>query len=124
MISRHSSITFHNRPKIWSNHAQIMTETFIRLSLKPSVISDEDFLRIEKFVCLAYDPLKRFKTFNVSMLRYYLFTISKENSFSKFPPSRSALRSHIQRFAFVAGYGAKVFQDMHQLLLLSTTNVS
>ena len=109
MISSHSSITFHNRPKIWSNHAQIMTETFIRLSLKPSVISDEDFLRIEKFVCLAYDPLKGFKTFNVCMLRYYLFTISKENSFSKFPPSRSALRSHIQRFSFVAGYGRVLF---------------
>ena len=64
---------------------------------------EDDFVKLENFVCRAYDQNHRLNTYDINSLRYLLFNVSTENNLRKLPPTRDALRLHILRSAFVAG---------------------
>ena len=89
--------------KVWSENA-FMSQTFIKLSWTPNDITEMDYLKIEKLVCTAYDPQKRFLTDDVNRLRYLLISMSTDNNLRKLPPSRAALKQHILRSAYAAGW--------------------
>ena len=58
--------------KLWVENVHDMTDTFIKLSHRPANVSEDDFLKLEKFVFQAYDPNHRFKTYEINKLRYLL----------------------------------------------------
>ena len=89
--------------KVWSENT-FVSQTFISLSWTPNDITEMDYLKIEKLVCTAYDPQKRFLTDDVNRLRYLLFSMSTDNNLRKLPPSRAALKQHILRSAYAAGW--------------------
>ena len=63
--------------KLWIENDDV-SDIFIKLSHKPASISEDDFVKLEKFVCWAYDQNQRFRTFNIDLLRYLLFSISTQ----------------------------------------------
>ena len=81
-----------------------MTDTFIKLSHRPANVSEDDFLKLEKFVFQAYDPNHRFETYEINKLCYLLFSVSTANNHRTLPATRDALRLHVLRSAFVAGW--------------------
>ena len=89
---------------LWMEHYHDVTDVFVKLSHRPASISEDDFVKLEKFVCRAYDQNHRLNTYDINSLRYLLFNVSTENNLRKLPPTRDALRLHILRSAFVAGW--------------------
>ena len=68
------------------------------------MIDELDFVDIERFVCVAYDVKERFKINDINKLRYIIFKMSSDNNLRKLPPTRYALKQHILRSAYTAGW--------------------
>ena len=81
-----------------------ITRIFRKLSWTPHQVNDEDFQYLERFVCSAYDIQCRFNTDDINKLRYLLFLKLCENNLRRLPPTRDALRQHIFRAAYAAGW--------------------
>ena len=88
--------------KLWCQDT-FVTETFIKLSWTPHQVDQMDLYQLETFVCAAYDPQHGFRTDGVNKLRYLLFTIL-DNNMRKLPPTREALRLHVFRSTYAAGW--------------------
>ena len=93
-------ITKPTRWKLWRENTFI-SKTFCS---SPQKIEEVDFENLERFVCIAYDMQNRFSTHDVNKLRHLLFLRSSENNLRKLRPLKNALRLHIQRSAYVAGW--------------------
>ena len=59
-----SKVTWWN---LWCNNIFI-TPVFSKLSWTPRAITESDFTDIERFVCMAYDPQKRFNVTDINKL--------------------------------------------------------
>ena len=70
------------------------------VSWAPTSVVETDFSAIENFVCTAC----RYKCKDVNKLRFLIFSKSYENNLRKLPPTKDALKLHVLRSAYVAGW--------------------
>ena len=89
--------------KTWCKNPFI-PRIFQKLSWTPQQVNDEDFQYLERFVFSAYDIQCRFNTNDINKLRYLLFLKLCENNLRRLLPTRDALRQHIFRAAYAAGW--------------------
>ena len=72
---------------------------FLRLSVKPSEMTDDDLAVLERFVVLLYDRTGELQKVNEATR--YLFS-KKSREMENIPPSQVALIEHAKRATFQA----------------------
>lgn len=83
----------------WTAFPEI-TETFVSLSSMPVSISTEILDRLQRFVVLLYDRTCQYTQVNET--RKMLF--AKGRQLDRIPPTEAALREHVKRSAYQAGF--------------------
>lgn len=78
-----------------------MTPVFNVLASKPNVVSDEHMEEIERYVVLLYSRTSSASSVNEA--RKVLFAQSSR-TIKNIPPTQAALRQHVKRAAYQAGY--------------------
>ena len=84
----------------WSVYEDV-TPIFEKLSQCPKEINEDDFAILQQFTVYLYD--KNSNTDNVDTARMTLFT-QKNKEYNNIPPTQDALKMHVLRAAYQAGY--------------------
>ena len=86
--------------KIWEVCDEV-SNIFAKLSVYPLSIDDSDLQALERFVVLMYDRSSNINSVNEA--RFDLFA-RKQKQYDLIPPTQAALKEHVKRAAYVAGY--------------------
>ena len=87
------------------NTPEDITSVFTRLSWLPSHETVEANLQIlERFVVAGYNTNVKSAELSLDEVRYNLYTVSPKMDLRVLPPSKNALRLHILRSAYQAGW--------------------
>ena len=79
------------------------------LSNMPDAVTDELLVYCSDFVMNVYDTSGNFHCQNLEELRFHLFNASSTNDHRRLPPTTAALKQHMMRAAYQAGWvGAPV----------------
>ena len=89
---------------LWLGKFPELTSVFSELSCMPESVPDSLIADCEQFVIDTYDPHSKFKCRDINKLRLELFTSSATNDLSCLPPTFDALKLHIMRAAYQAGW--------------------
>ena len=78
-----------------------ITAAFLRLSWQPTDdVVNESLYHIEAFISYMYSK----EIYDLDELRFQMFRISSNNCFRDLPPSKQALKLHVKRSAYQAGW--------------------
>ena len=89
---------------VWLEKLPELTFTFSELSCMPDSLSSESMNACEEFLMAAYDNAQMFGNCGLNNLRFHLFNSSSINDLRRLPPTLNALKLHVLRAAYIAGW--------------------
>ena len=75
--------------------------TFTKLSKRPTHVDEDDMNKLERFVVVMYDRSSEATCVNDARLDLFA---RKQSSFDAIPPTHAALKEHVKRAAYQAGW--------------------
>ena len=97
----------HGKCKFWDRWEEFslkeeLTSIFGQLSHKPSIVTNDQALLLEKYVSFVYHNIE--SEDSIDLLRMRDFEYSTHNNLRLIPPSRAGLLEHFKRAAYEGGW--------------------